>query len=192
MILRFFICTLFSLGMLFAQTKFPITVSVGNYGQLGYKIPNVAVSGGAEIHKSDYWANAWLKFDPTDKIAYGSVTQAFINGRAYWKPGKGFFIGGGANLRNIRFHDFKGSYWTSGPIACGGWSDGKLRLVIDGVFTRHDVRYDLRGISWTVLYDFKNRLRIGTEQGIYKLRSKISGHDFGTNLTSEVFVGYVF
>ncbi len=178
----------------FAETKIPVVVNIGHAGQLGYKWPVVSVSAGLESYHENHWSHVTGKFSPTDKISYGDVTRYGVTGEIFWKSRRGLFIGGGGTLRNIRFHDLGPgqSYWTYGPTVAGGWLKDGTRIILRGHVYEHDVRYDFYGLSWTITHDIKARIRLGAEQGFYKVGPKGSGQRLGNAFVSSVVVGFVF
>lgn len=191
-----FVASIFLFSGLCAQhyTKIPVTVSVGDNSQLGYKKPDMAFRVSVERFSRDHWLHVSGHFNPTDKISYGNVTQAGIASEIFWKSSCGLFVGGGGNIRNITFHD-RGpnqSYWTGGPIVSTGWFVENFRFAVDGRFWEYDRRYRVNGVSWTMLYDIKGRIRVGFEQGIYSVYSKGAHIDFGKNLVGGAIIGYVF
>lgn len=179
-------------NLVLAEDKFPVTVSIGDYSRLGYKRPNIDIGAGVESQYRTCWFAVTGRFNPTDKIAYGKVTQSGVDGQLFWKPGRGIFLGGGVNLRNIRFHDFDESYWTYGSLLSGGWIKDNLRITLTSYLPRHDIRYNLHGISWGMIYDIKGRFRLGFQEGWYKLSRKDSTVKFNDPLTASFIIGYVF
>ncbi len=176
-----------------AEIKVPIIADIGNSGQLGYKRPDIGLSAGLESYHQNYWFHITGKFSPTDKISYGDVTQYGVNGEMFWKNRCGLFVGGGGHLRNITFHDLHESHWTYGPTVSGGWLSGGFRVVVRGYAYERDTRYDFSGVSWSVTYDLKGRLRLGSEQGFYRLRSKWSSDPKSDSaFVSAVVIGFVF
>lgn len=193
---RCLIASIFIFSGLYAQThtKIPVTVSVGDYSRLGYKKPDMAFRVGVERFGRGHWLYVSGRFNPTDKISYGNVTQAGVGSEIFWKSGHGFFVGGGGNIRNITFHDLgpNQSYWTGGPMASGGWLVENIRVTVRGHFWEYDRRYKVRGVSWGMLYDIKGRIRVGFGQGVYSVYSKGARIDFGKNLVGDAIIGYVF
>jgi hypothetical protein len=49
LMLLFSVCAIKAVN---AQTKFPVTVAIGSYSQLGYKKPDINFRGGIEYHSS--------------------------------------------------------------------------------------------------------------------------------------------
>ena len=193
---RYLSALVFITPILCAQnyTKIPVTVSVGDYSRLGYKRPDVSFQMGAEHFRQKYWLNVSGHFNPTDKIYYGNVTQMGVSSELFWKSRRGFFAGGGGNIRNITFHDLgpNQSYWTTGPTASCGLLVRNLRVTVRGRFWEYDRRYDVRGVSWSLLYDIKGKVRVGFGQGVYSVYSKGAHINFGTNLVGSAIIGYVF
>lgn len=176
-----------------AQTQFPVTFSIGDSSQFGYKRPDISIGAGTEHFSQKWWLNVAGNFSPTDKIAYGNVTRTAVGGNLFWKFNQSFFLGGGGYLQNIIFHDLGSgqNYWTTGPVVAGGWMHDNFRVVVQGQLWRYDHRYNVSGISWTVTNDFKKKFRLGFSQGVYGLSSK-SGQNFGTSVLTSVKVGYIF
>lgn len=176
-----------------AQTKFPVTLSIGDSGQFGYKKPDISISVSAEHFNRKWWLDIAGNFNPTDKIAYGDVTQIGGGGNLFWRVSRNLFLGGGGHIRNITFHDLGPgqSYWVTGPLVAGGWMHDNFRIVVQGQPWRHDRRYNVSGVSWTIANDFKKKFRLGFSQGVYGLSSK-SGQNFGTSVLTSVKVGYIF
>jgi len=174
------------------QVGFPVTFAIGDASQFGYKQPNFSFNVGIEDQHEKFWYHIWNNYNATNKISYGNVTQESLRGRVYVKNDVGFFAGGGWNHRNIRFHDYKESYWTYGPVVSAGWMQNGFRFRIEAPIYEHDVRYDLRGVSWEMIYDIDGRVRLGLVQEAYKIYNRSNGQNLGLNFRSDFVIGYIF
>lgn len=175
-----------------SQTKVPVTVFLGDSKQLGYKRPHVDFRGGLEQYGKHYWVNVVGRFSPTDKETYGNLSQVGVTTELFWKHKSGAFLGGGATVQNLTFHDLNLSRTSFGPLVSGGLLVGDSKILVRGHVFQHDKAYKLSGVSWGVTHDFKKHFRVGFEQGIFRVNPKESGQKATVPLTIAVIIGFVF
>jgi hypothetical protein len=175
-----------------AQTKFPVMIAIGNYSQLGYKKPDINFRGGIEYHSSGYWMDFIGKFNPTDKFSFGDINQYETRTSFFFKVPQGYFVGGGVIIRNIQFVDYGQKYWTIGPLVGGGRSFDNFRLLIFWNLPRYDKRYHFQGFSWEAVYDVKNRVRLGFEEGFFLFSPKIDHYQRHEAFVSSIICGVIF
>lgn len=175
--------------------KIPVIFSVGNSSQMGYVRPDLSFGAGFEKYSDNKWWHAGITVVPTDKYYYGNVTQVIFDGGIFRMTGSHFFMGGGAKLRNIQFHDLGSgrSYLIAGPVLGAGWLgyENNLRIYLRCYPYSYDRRYDSVSANIAITYDIRNRFRVGSEY--YFLRSKAK---FGTNyynaFSSKFLFGILF